>query len=327
MLLDLLFERKIKLKGIRKVLILSVCASAGIMLGFKLKPKQVRPMNMVYVEMPDVSEGRLSLLTYNIAGLPELISSAVTERASSITSIGELINPFDIVNVQEDFNYNKFLYSNNRHNYRTENMGGVPFGDGLSTLSKYPIQDFERVSWEACNGADCLTPKGFSYARIQLAKAVFIDVYNVHATAQDDPNAAIARRKNLDQLKNYIQKNSSGQPLLIMGDFNAHYAYALDNIVSFQGELNLVDAWVSLKNSGKIPQNEQNFVARAALELTDDCEGIDKIYYRNNNHIVFEARNYQVQKKLFQNREGQDLSDHCAVSLQLGWRLIKPSAQ
>jgi len=327
MLLDLLFERNTRLKGLRKVLILSVCASAGIMLGFKLKPKQVRPMNMVYVDMPDVSEGKLNLLTYNIAGLPELISSAVTERAPSITSIGELVNPFDIVNVQEDFNYNKFLYSKNRHSYRTENMGGVPFGDGLSTLSKYPIQNFERVRWDACNGADCLTPKGFSYARIQLAKEAFIDVYNVHATAQDDPGAAIARQKNLNQLKNYIQKNSAGQPLLIMGDFNAHYAYALDNIVSFQGELDLVDAWVNLKNSGKIPQSEQNFVAPAALELTDDCEGIDKIYYRNNDQMIFEAKNYQVQKKLFQNREGQDLSDHCAVSLQLGWHLIKPSVQ
>ncbi|MNI73990.1 Endonuclease/Exonuclease/phosphatase family protein [compost metagenome] len=160
-----------------------------------------------------------------------------------------------------------------------------------------------------------------------MAKEVFIDVYNVHATAQDDPDAAIARQKNLNQLKNYIQKISAGQPLLIMGDFNAHYAYALDNIVSFQGELGLVDAWVNLKNSGKIPQSKQNFVAMAALELTDDCEGIDKIYYRNNDQMVFEAKNYQVQKKLFQNRAGQDLSDHCAVSLQLGWHLIKPSVQ
>jgi endonuclease/exonuclease/phosphatase family metal-dependent hydrolase len=327
MLLDLLFERKTKLRGLRKLLILSVCASAGVMLGFKLKPKQIKPMNMVYVDLPATKEGQLHLLTYNIAGLPELISSAVTERASSITSIGELINRFDIVNVQEDFNYNKFLYSRNTHSYRTENMGGVPFGDGLSTLSKYPIQDFERVSWEACNGSDCLTPKGFSYARIQLAKEVFIDVYNVHATAQDDPSAAIARQKNLKQLKNYIQKHSVGHALLIMGDFNAHYAYTLDNIVSFQGELGLEDAWVNLKNQGKIPLHEQNFVARAALDLTDDCEGIDKIYYRNNDHIVFEAKNYQVQKKLFQNKEGKDLSDHCAVSLQLGWYLTTPSVQ
>lgn len=277
--------------------------------------------------MPDASYGQLNLLTYNIAGLPALISSAATERSSSITSIGERINGFDIVNVQEDFNYNKFLYSRNKHSYRTTAMGGVPFGDGLSTLSKYPIVDFERVSWTACNGADCLTPKGFSYARIQLAKDVFIDVYNVHATAQDDREATIARQQNMNQLKAYIKKYSANKPLLIMGDFNAHYAYELDNIGSFRKDLGLIDGWVSLRNRGEIPRYQANFKSKAALDLTEDCEGIDKIYFRNDNHIVFEAKGYQVQKKLFQNEYGQDLSDHCAVSLQLGWRIIKSAVQ
>ncbi|MDR0265613.1 MAG: endonuclease/exonuclease/phosphatase family protein [Sphingobacterium sp.] len=328
MLIDLLFEKKIRPKGFRKILLLFVCASAGVMLGFKLKPKQQPKLgNLSYAALPDANYGQLNLLTYNIAGLPELISSAVTERSSSITSIGERINGFDIVNVQEDFNYNKFLYRNNKHSYRTANMGGVPFGDGLSTLSKYPIVEFERISWTNCNGTDCLTPKGFSYARIQLAKEVFIDVYNVHATAQDDRNATIARQKNINQLKTYIKKYSADKPLLIMGDFNSHYAYELDNIGSFQEDLGLVDAWVSLRNKGEIPGHQTNFEAKTALELTEDCEGIDKIYYRNNHHLLFEAKDYQVQKKLFQNEQGQDLSDHCAVSLQLGWRIVKSSVQ
>ena len=328
MLLDLLFEKKIRPKGFRKILMLFVCASAGVMLGFKLKPKQQpKPGSLVSASMPEANYGQLNLLTYNIAGLPELISSAVAERSSSITSIGERINTFDIVNVQEDFNYNKFLYSKNKHRYRTVNMGGVPFGDGLSTLSKYPIVEFERISWTDCNGTDCLTPKGFSYARIQLAREVFIDVYNVHATAQDDRNATIARQKNINQLKAYIKKYSAGKPLLIMGDFNAHYAYELDNVGSFQKDLGLVDAWINLQNRGEIPSHQAHFEAKTALELTPDCEGIDKIYYRNDNHLVFEAKNYQIQKQLFQNEEGQDLSDHCAVSLQLGWRVVRSSVQ
>lgn len=328
MLIDLLFEKKIRPKGFRKIILLFVCAFAGVMLGFKLKPKQQPKVNNLgYAALPDANYGQLNLLTYNIAGLPELISSAVTERSSSITSIGERINGFDIVNVQEDFNYNKFLYRNNTHSYRTANMGGVPFGDGLSTLSKYPIVEFERIGWTDCNGTDCLTPKGFSYARIQLAKEVFIDVYNVHATAQDDRNATIARQKNINQLKTYIKKYSAGKPLLIMGDFNAHYAYELDNIGSFQQDLGLVDAWVSLRNKGKVPGHQTNFEAKSALDLTGDCEGIDKIYYRNDHHLLFEARDYQVQKTLFQNEQGQDLSDHCAVSLQLGWRVVKSSVQ
>lgn len=322
MLLDLLFEKKSKLRIFRKLLVLIICAFAGIMLGFKLKPKRSTLIRAVYAEMPDRETGQLKLLTYNIAGLPELISSAMTERASSITSIGERINDFDIVNVQEDFNYNKFLYSKNSHTYRTENMGGVPFGDGLSTLSNYPIVDFDRVSWTACHGADCLTPKGFTYARVQLAKQVFIDVYNVHATAQDDFEATVARQKNLNQLKKYIQHYSAGRPLLIMGDFNAHYSYGLDNICSFQQDLGLTDAWVNLMNQGRIPLSQREFKARQALDLTDNCEGIDKIYYRSNDRIQFDATNYCVQKKLFQNSDGHDLSDHCAVSLLLTWEVV-----
>jgi endonuclease/exonuclease/phosphatase family metal-dependent hydrolase len=328
MLLDLLFEKKFKPRGVRRMVILTICAFGGLTLGFKLKPKkQVKLSYAVNLTMPNARSGSLNLLTYNIAGLPELLSSAVTERESSITTIGERVNRFDIVNVQEDFNYNKFLYSKNTHTYRTENMGGIPFGDGLSTLSRYPIVDFERVSWTACHGADCLTPKGFSFARIQLAKEVFIDVYNVHATAQDDFEATVARQKNLNQLKKYIQQYSAGRPLLLMGDFNAHYAYALDNVASFQKELGLADAWVTLKNEGKIPENQANFRATSALKLTDDCEGIDKIYYRNTDSMVFEAREYKVHKELFRNSDGQDLSDHCAVSLQLGWTLATPSTE
>lgn len=326
MLLDLLFEKRFRSGGVRKIVILAVCAFGGLTLGFKLKPrKQLKLMNMVDAEMPEKSQGSLRLLTYNIAGLPELLSSAVTERSSSIAVIGERINPFDIVNVQEDFNYNKFLYSKNTHAYRTENMGGVPFGDGLSTLSKYPIVDFERVSWSACHGTDCLTPKGFTFARIQLAKSVFVDVYNVHATAQDDFEATVARRKNLDQLKAYISEHSAGRPLLLMGDFNAHYSFALDNVTSFRQELGLTDAWVALKNQGRVPENQANFVAQAALELTDTCEGIDKIYYRNSSQLIFKANDYKVHKELFRNSAGQDLSDHCAVSLQLDWILAGTS--
>ncbi|MFD9637831.1 jacalin-like lectin [Streptomyces violascens] len=53
--------------------------------------------------------GTLSVLTYNVAGLPEAISSAPTPREPSTTEIGRRIAPYDIVHVQEDFNYHARL--------------------------------------------------------------------------------------------------------------------------------------------------------------------------------------------------------------------------
>ncbi|NMM85850.1 hypothetical protein B2J88_16000 [Rhodococcus sp. SRB_17] len=49
--------------------------------------------------------GTFRALTYNIAGLPAVLSSARTDRPSSTTSIGARLAPYDVVNVQEDFNY------------------------------------------------------------------------------------------------------------------------------------------------------------------------------------------------------------------------------
>ncbi|MGH2624004.1 MAG: hypothetical protein ACRDE7_10080, partial [Sphingobacterium sp.] len=131
----------------RRLLIVISCALVFI---FVLDWKQVngslaKPV-VDYPVLTDESEGEFSVLTYNIAGLPQLISSAKSPRSASIRTIGKRISDFDIVNVQEDFNYNLDLYAENTHPYRTISMGGVPFSDGLSTLSNYPIVASERVA-------------------------------------------------------------------------------------------------------------------------------------------------------------------------------------
>jgi len=291
-------------------------------LGFirSTKIKRISPVFQQSYGMPLTYTGELHILTYNIAGLPEIISSAKTKRDSSIQHIGRKLNAFDIVNVQEDFHYNAFLYKENAHPYRSPSTGTVPFGDGLSTLSKYPIVKFERVAWQACNGADCLTPKGFTMARIQLAEAVFVDVYNVHATAQDDRNATKARQKNLKQLIKYIRKYSSGHALLLLGDFNAHYQNSNDNILDFQQQLRLHDSWIELQQTGVFPDKKDDFVALDALAVTDMTESIDKIFYRSTTELRFVPVAYKIENQLFTTPSGEPLSDHCAVSLRLTWQ-------
>src|SRR5262249_4645301 len=109
--------------------------------------------------------GAFGVLTYNIAGLPDGLSSAPTERAAATTAIGQRLGPYDIVHVQEDFNYHANLYAADTHPYRTPTSGGAGIGSGLNTLSgiPYDADDFERVQWNSCqlDSGDCLTPKGF----------------------------------------------------------------------------------------------------------------------------------------------------------------------
>ena len=322
MLIQLPYPSRPKSKHIGLVSLLALFVLLGFMLSFSRVEDANGKSSLLSPVMEEAQKGELSLLTYNVAGLPQLISSAETPRASSIREIGKQLNRFDLVNVQEDFNYNRQLYADNAHPYRTETMGGVPFGDGLSTLSKYPILETKRIAWEDCSGADCFTPKGFSYQRVQLAKDVFIDVYNVHATAQDNPEAVAARRKNILQLTKYIQEKSASQAILIMGDFNAHYAFSEDKLHDFQEQLGLSDSWVLLQNKGILPKHIKDFKALHALEVTEHCESIDKIFFRNSNRLQFQPSEYKIERNLFSTPEGTPLSDHCAVSMKMAWELL-----
>lgn len=72
------------------------------------------------------TSGTFNVLTYNVAGLPEGLSSG--KPATNTPLISPRLGAYDIVNVQEDFNYHAALYAGDNHPYRTATSGGVPFG-------------------------------------------------------------------------------------------------------------------------------------------------------------------------------------------------------
>jgi hypothetical protein len=78
--------------------------------------------------------GNFSTLAFNIAGIPFEYSGANATLHTPIISC--YIKPFDMVNVQEDFNWHADLYNDcDNHLYRTPTTGGI--GDGLNTLSNF----------------------------------------------------------------------------------------------------------------------------------------------------------------------------------------------
>jgi endonuclease/exonuclease/phosphatase family metal-dependent hydrolase len=265
--------------------------------------------------------GSFSAITYNIAGLPEFISSAETRRAVSIAEIGDRLNSYDIAHVQEDFNYHKNLcQERNKHDYRTETKGAVPFGDGLNTLSKYPIHRLKRIQWNDCTGADCLTPKGFTYSQIQVSQDVFIDFYNVHANAYNHANATKTRCKNIVQLSQYIDSHSKNNAVVVMGDLNGHYSFSKDNIHYLLKNNGLSDAWVFLQKQNEMPGFIDMLPASNILDLAAGSETIDKILYRSSNDVLLEPENYKLENESFRNQNGISLSDHHPVSVSFQWR-------
>ncbi len=267
--------------------------------------------------------GSFSVLSYNVAGLPEGISSAPTPREPATTAIGQRIGAYDVVHVEEDFNYHATLYAADGHAYRTPTSGGAGIGSGLNTLSTLPYDgdDFERVHWNSCqlDSGDCLTPKGFSFMRERLAEGVYVDFYNLHTNAGTNDGDETSRASNLAQLSAFIQSHSAGNAVIVMGDTNARYTRTADTIPGFVSANGLTDAWVQLVRGGSAPTPGSPALVCDEQAVTNDCEVVDKVLYRSSKLVSLNATLYNNEHAKFLDAAGKMLSDHDPITVGFNW--------
>jgi hypothetical protein len=262
----------------------------------------------------------ISVLSYNVAGLPEGISSSHPALYSS--SISPLLNEYDLVHLQEDFCYHDSILLYNTHPFRTETLGCVPNGDGLNALSKYPISNVARFAWTNCTDPDCYTPKGFYYSQVSFMGEP-VDVYNVHCNAGGSDASMQARRGNIAQLCTHIALHSAGKPVLIIGDFNSRYTREGDTIRALL-EMGFKDVWVELIRSGAVPELAPDKLDDCEPVHTGaNCERVDKFFYRSNSTLDITPLAYQVDDERFyyQGNDTLQLSDHWPVNVK--YRLKK----
>jgi hypothetical protein len=269
------------------------------------------------------ASGTFTALTYNVAGLPEGLSSAPTPRDPATTAIGERLSPYDVIHVQEDFNYHANLYAADSHPYRTATSGGAGIGSGLNTLSDLPYDtdDFERVHWNSCqlDSGDCLTPKGFTFMRLRLAEGVYADLYNIHTNAGTNAGDQTSRADNLNQLSTFIASHSAGNAVLVMGDTNARYTRTGDTIAAFAASNGLTDAWVQLKRGGVAPAIGSDPLVCDATAPTDTCEVVDKVLYRSSRLVTLTATSFHNEHAGFLTDDGLMLSDHDPIRAGFSW--------
>ncbi|WP_089102529.1 jacalin-like lectin [Streptomyces hyaluromycini] len=271
------------------------------------------------------ASGTFSVLTYNVAGLPEGLSSAPTPRDTSTTAIGTRIAPYDIVNVQEDFNYHAYLYATDTHPYRTATSGGAGIGSGLNTVSNYAWDgdDFERVGWNSCqiDSGDCLTPKGFTFMRERLAEGVYVDFYNLHTNAGTNDGDEASRADNLSQLTAFIGTHSAGNAVVVMGDTNTRYTRTADTIAEFASNNGLTDAWVQLIRGGSAPAKGSDALVcdQSGATVPNTCEVVDKVLYRSSKLVNLNATSYNNEHAKFLTSDGLMLSDHDPITVGFSW--------
>lgn len=286
------------------------------------------------------ASGELRVLSYNVAGLPQEISTVNPEE--HIPLISPLLADYDIVLTQEDFdwwqgvaadldfvNYHDRLRAEAPHEHATaahpgpEAVGLDPtsrplqIGDGLGVLSRLPFTGETRVPWPGCFGgidpsdggaADCLAMKGFMMVTLTLADGVEVDLYNLHGEAGGTDEDQRLQAQDFDELGAFIEERSAGRAIVLGGDTNLHTAGDHPDATG-GADAEIWDAF--LARTGLVD-------ACAATECAD-AGMIDKVAYRGGEGVTLTAVSHDVPRERFRSPAGDDLSDHPPVVVELTW--------
>lgn len=274
----------------------------------------------------EASDGDFLALTYNVAGLPEGISGSHPLTNSPI--ISPRLNAYDLVLLQESWQtpevnplaplrvYHELIAADALHPFKSI-PAAQPFGsdprrppavlaDGLNRFAQLPFDpNVIRIMWTNCwaSAADCLALKGFSIARTTLARGVTVDIYNLHMEAGGDPQDEVFREEGVDQLLASMSTYSAGRAIIVGGDFNLHTDEEPD-----------ATTYQRLLTSAGLTD------ACAVVGCGDDGR-IDKFAFRSNDTVAITALTWSNEDALFQDGNGEDLSDHEPIAVRFQWAL------
>ena len=194
----------------------------------------------------------VSVLSYNILGLPEFI--AKQDREKWMPVIARRSCPFNIVLFQEDYTYHDLLRRNAAcHKFIRQapgatdttgqrafglglsNMsklltGGKVFGSGLSVFTRHLVTRNEGISYGDCKGyldhqQDCFSDKGAQLITVKFATGITLDLYNTHLDAGRAKEDQEVRQKQLARLARFVEEKSRNRPVIMAGDFNLNWRF------------------------------------------------------------------------------------------------------
>lgn len=295
------------------------------------------------VPLPD-PPGEFTTLAYNVAGLPQEISKVSPER--NIPLISPLLNEYDVVLTQEDFdwwtplaglldfrNYHARLRADATHPYRTdvhpgpEAVGVDPasrpllVGDGIGIMSRYPLMGEGHHAWSGCYGdafvgaGDCLAMKGFRVVTMTLGDGRDVDVYSLHAEAGSTPIDQELQERDFEELAAFIAARGADRAVIVGGDTNLHVLDGRD-----EPHTGAVDRAIW----------EQFLAATGTTDVCAelDCDepgSIDKFAYRSGGGVALSPEDISFPRERFRSAAGEDLSDHPPVVVRWSWDVLASS--
>ena len=307
-----------------------------------------------------------SIATLNVDGLPQKILVAKVNpdgpSGGGSVRIGRYLQKrgYDMVFMQEDFNYHEELTVPLEDDYQMDSWTGdlgvegrqIDFlhlqnhrfeCDGLMGVWKSGITltSVSRTPWKANFGKfshalDEMVTKGFRCYDLTLPSGLQIVVYNMHMDAGDtaderegkDSLDRDARLKQWNQLRDDILTRLDTRPVIVVGDLNSYYcrdqikSNFIDEIDA-TGRAKVYDAWVELQNGGKYPDPVDGIVCcETDGNILESGEVLDKVLYINpTSGTEIHAVSYKLDTTDYLH-DGKMLGDHYPVSVtfQIGSR-------
>ena len=301
---------------------------------------------------------RFSIATLNIDGLPQKVLvvnvNADGPGSAGTVRIGKYLmkKSFDMVFMQEDFNYHEELTAMLEDEYQLDAWSGdvgidghkIDFlhlqnerfeCDGLMGCWKkgLNVTDGARTAWADDFGKfshcyDLLATKGFRRYEVTLTSGTQLVVYDLHMDAEDELDTEegkagadrAARMNQLKQLRDDIMSNLDERPVVVLGDFNCFYFRdkLKENFVDFindSGKATVSDVWVELKNEGRFPEYQEDNRSRDDKEEEHGGESLDKIFYINPTSAAVKVKAVSYLRDIEGYlHNGKPLGDHYPVS-------------
>ncbi len=221
----------------------------------------------------DARPNELSVLSYNVNGLfPLLTQDNPRDRSPAI---GWLANKYDVVLLQEDFEYHDIIaeemegstaFRGNGMRYDLRLVAAKlitlpfwlllphfspPYGSGLTVFVREYLPVPEEVTvraYEVCNGwlgekGNCWATKGFMRVRVRLSDGAEVDVWHTHLDAGPSEGSTTARGKQLEVFAEAVEELSADRAVIIGGDLNLGFYRPQDRelILTFRERLGLRD--------------------------------------------------------------------------------------
>ncbi len=258
---------------------------------------------------PWADEGRLTLLTYNVHGLPSFVTGDDTLARQA--AIAPLLEAFDVVGLQEDFmdeGHALLAGASSRAPLRFAALAADDrfYGSGLTVLSRVAVvheraEHYETYHGRLAAGSDGLASKGFQLARVALAPGVEVDVYNSHLDAGGAEGDQAARAEQVAHLTRAMRERSVGRAVVFLGDTNLGAARGRDP--------ETLARWLSATG-----------LACACLAARETCCGrIDRVLVRGGAGVDLEVTAWGVAPG-FVDAQGRPLSDHEPLRVEVRWR-------